>query len=54
LANWVQSYFDTDDDSIIPLGSDIPNVTAAYAKAFDDNGRRRPSGPVRHVIYTTR
>jgi hypothetical protein len=29
-----QSYFDVNADSIMPLGSDIPNVTAAYAKNF--------------------
>jgi Glycosyl hydrolase family 26 len=29
-----QAYFDTGDDSIASLGSDLPNATAAYAKAF--------------------
>ena len=29
-----ESYFDTNDDSIDPLGSAIPNATAAYTKAF--------------------
>jgi hypothetical protein len=29
-----QSYFDTNDDGIATLGSDAPNATAAYAKAF--------------------
>ena len=29
-----QSYFDTNDDSIAPLGSSIPNATAAYARGF--------------------
>jgi hypothetical protein len=29
-----ESYFDDNDDGIAPLGSDIPEATAAYAKAF--------------------
>jgi len=29
-----ESYFDTNDDSILQLGSAIPNATAAYSKAF--------------------
>ena len=29
-----EAYFDTNDDSIIQLGSAIPNATAAYSKAF--------------------
>jgi hypothetical protein len=29
-----QSYFDTNDDGIDPLGADIPNATAAYAEGF--------------------
>jgi hypothetical protein len=29
-----ESYFDTNDDGIAPLGSDIPNATAAYSHAF--------------------
>ena len=29
-----QSYFDTNDDSIDPLGTSIPDATSAYSKAF--------------------
>ena len=29
-----ESYFDTNDDSINPLGSSIPDATSAYSKAF--------------------
>jgi hypothetical protein len=29
-----ESYFDSSDDGIAPLGSDIPNSTAAYSQAF--------------------
>ena len=29
-----ESYFDTNDDGIAPLGSTIPNATAAYSQAF--------------------
>lgn len=29
-----ESYFDTNDDGIAPLGSAIPNATAAYSRAF--------------------
>jgi len=29
-----ESYFDTNDDSIDPLGSSIPGATSAYSKAF--------------------
>lgn len=29
-----ESYFDDNDDGIAPLGSDIPDATAAYAQAF--------------------
>ena len=29
-----QSYFDTNDDGIAPLGADIPNATTAYAEGF--------------------
>jgi len=29
-----ESYFDSNDDGIAPLGSDIPNSTAAYSHAF--------------------
>ena len=29
-----ESYFDNDSDTVIPLGSDIPNATAAYSNAF--------------------
>lgn len=29
-----ETYFDADDDGIVPLGSAIPNATAAYSQAF--------------------
>ncbi len=29
-----ESYFDTNDDGIDPLGADIPNATTAYAEGF--------------------
>ena len=29
-----ESYFDTNDDGIVPLGPAIPNATAAYSQAF--------------------
>ena len=29
-----ESYFDANDDGIAPLGSTIPNATAAYSQAF--------------------
>lgn len=29
-----ESYFNTDDDEVVPLGSSIPSATAAYSRAF--------------------
>ena len=29
-----ESYFNTDDDGITPLGSSIPSATAAYTRVF--------------------